>query len=66
MQAIEVPGEANPLALPNVIHALTTAGSSLPQQRQSGTAQLQEWGRQPGFHSLLQVSRSLLSILTDI
>ncbi|KAG5203908.1 KapH [Trichophyton interdigitale] len=54
MQAIEVPGEANPLALPNVIHALTTAGSSLPQQRQSGTAQLQEWGRQPGFHSLLQ------------
>ncbi|DAA79692.1 TPA_exp: Uncharacterized protein A8136_0465 [Trichophyton benhamiae CBS 112371] len=52
--AIEVPGEANPLTLPNVIHALTTAGSSLPQQRQSGTAQLQEWGRQPGFHSLLQ------------
>ncbi|KAM5447134.1 hypothetical protein McanMca71_003770 [Microsporum canis] len=52
--AIEVPGEANPLTLQNVIHALTSAASSSQQQLRSGTAQLQAWGKQPGCHSLLQ------------
>ncbi|KAK2875967.1 hypothetical protein FQN49_001488 [Arthroderma sp. PD_2] len=52
--AIEVPGEANPLTLQNIIHALTSAASSSQQQVQSGASQLQNWEKQPGYYSLLQ------------
>lgn len=51
---IEVPGEANPLSIQTLFHTLAAASSSDPQQIKSGTQQLQNWERQPGYYSSLQ------------
>ena len=52
--AIELPQEANPLNPETLYNALTRASSTNQQQVQSGTLQLQNWERQPGFFSSLQ------------
>lgn len=52
---IELPGEANPLTLQNVFNALTAAAGTTQQQVQTGGQQLQNWEKQPGYYSLLQV-----------
>lgn len=52
---VELPGEANPLSLPNVLNALVLAASSTQQQVQTGTKQLQHWEKQEKYHSYLQV-----------
>lgn len=52
--AIEVPGEANPLTENLLIHSLTAATSSDPQQIQSATKQLQSWEKSQGFYVHLQ------------
>ncbi|KAL1303880.1 hypothetical protein AAFC00_000334 [Neodothiora populina] len=60
--AFELPGEANPLNEEMLLHALTAAASSNPQQIQTGTKQLQQWERAPGYYKHLQsafVDRSL-------
>ncbi|KAF1351224.1 armadillo-type protein [Delphinella strobiligena] len=60
--AIEVPGEANPLSESTLLHVLKSAASPNPQQIQTGTKQLQEWERAPGYYRHLQsvfIDRSL-------
>lgn len=52
--AVEVPGEANPLTENLLVHALRSASSSDPQQIQTGTKQLQQWEREPGYYRYLQ------------
>ncbi|KAL8735368.1 MAG: hypothetical protein Q9166_000913 [cf. Caloplaca sp. 2 TL-2023] len=52
--AIEAIGEANPLSIQNLYQTLTAASSSVPQQIHSGTQQLQNWEKQPGYYSSLQ------------
>lgn len=52
--AIELPGEANPLNVHNLYHVLTSAASANQQQVKTGTQQLQNWEKQPGFHRSLQ------------
>lgn len=52
--AIEVPGEANPLTEGTLLHVLRSASSSDPQQIQSGTKQLQQWEKSPGYYRQLQ------------
>ncbi|KAK2749690.1 hypothetical protein FQN57_005913 [Myotisia sp. PD_48] len=51
---VEVAGEANPLTLQNIILVLTAAASSVPQQVQTGTKQLQNWEKREGYYPLLQ------------
>lgn len=51
---IELPGEANPLNNQNLFQVLTNAASANQQQVKTGTQQLQNWGKQPGFYSSLQ------------
>ncbi|KAL4896681.1 armadillo-type protein [Aspergillus ambiguus] len=51
---VELPGEANPLTLSNVLNALVLAASSTQQQVQTGTKQLQHWEKQEKYHSYLQ------------
>jgi hypothetical protein len=53
--SIEVSGESNPLT-PAILQAVVArAASSNPQLVQTGTQQLQNWERHPGFYSSLQV-----------
>lgn len=52
--AIEVPGEANPLSESTLIHTLQSASSSNPNQIQTGTKQLAQWEKSPGFYRHLQ------------
>ena len=52
--AIEVPGEANPLNQQNLHHTLVQASSSDQQQVKTGTQQLSNWEKLPGFYSSLQ------------
>jgi hypothetical protein len=55
VNVIEVPGEANPLTAQNLFNSLAAAASSVQQQVQIGTQQLQHWEKQDGFYPLLQV-----------
>ena len=57
--AIEVPGEANPLNEQNLRYTLAQAASNDQQQVKTGTQQLSNWEKLPGFYSSLQ------SIFTD-
>ena len=52
--SIEVPGEANPLTDGLLVHSLTSAASSDPGQIQTGTKQLQQWEKSPGYYKHLQ------------
>ncbi|EED16670.1 importin 11, putative [Talaromyces stipitatus ATCC 10500] len=52
--AIEVPGETNPLTAQNLLNCLLAAASSVQQQVQIGAQQLQHWEKQVGFYPLLQ------------
>lgn len=52
--AIEVAGEANPFATDTLYRTLTAAASADPQQIRTGTQQLQNWEKQPGYYSSLQ------------
>jgi len=52
--AIEVPGEANPLSENLLVHSLRSASSSDPHQIQTGTKQLQQWEKSPGYYVHLQ------------
>jgi len=52
--SIEAPGEANPLTESSLLHTLQAASSTNPQQIQSGTKQLQQWEKSPGFYKHLQ------------
>ena len=52
--SIEAPGEANPLNTQTLYHALLSASSSDQQQVRTGTKQLQNWEKSPGFYSGLQ------------
>ncbi|KAL8855507.1 MAG: hypothetical protein Q9178_007861 [Gyalolechia marmorata] len=58
--AVEVNGEANPLSIETLYHTLAAASSSDSQQIKSGTQQLQNWEKQPGYYGSLQ------SILVDV
>jgi hypothetical protein len=58
---VELPGEANPLSLPNVLNALVLAASSTQQQVQTGTKQLQHWEKQEKYYCYLQVGYYLLT-----
>ncbi|KAL1963724.1 hypothetical protein VTN77DRAFT_7928 [Rasamsonia byssochlamydoides] len=53
-EAVELPGEANPLTPHNLFNALASAASSTQQQVQIGTQQLQHWEKQEGYYPLLQ------------
>lgn len=59
-QAVELPGEANPMSLQNVLSALILAASSTQQQVQTGAQQLQNWEKQEKYFSFLQVLPLLL------
>lgn len=52
--AIEVPGEANPLSESTIVNTLRSASSSDPNQIQTGTKQLVQWEKSPGFYRHLQ------------
>jgi len=52
--AIEAPAEANPLTIQTLYHVLQSASSNDQQQVKTGTQQLQNWERSPGFYSSLQ------------
>jgi hypothetical protein len=52
--AIEVPGEANPLTEGILFHVLRSAASTNPTQIQTGAKQLQTWEKAPRFYPLLQ------------
>lgn len=52
--SIEVPAEANPLTDQTLFHVLQSASSNDQQQVKSGTQQLQNWEKYPGFYSSLQ------------
>ena len=58
--SIEAPGEANPLSTKALYNALLSASSSDQLQVQTGTKQLQNWEKSPGFYSGLQ------SLYTDL
>lgn len=51
---VELPGEANPLSTQNLFHVLINAVSTNQQQVKTGTQQLQNWEKEPGFYSSLQ------------
>lgn len=55
---IELPPEANPLNPQFLFKTLQAAASSDQQQIQTAAQQLQNWEKQRGYYSLLQV-RSL-------
>lgn len=59
-QVVELPGEANPMSLQNVLNALILAASSTQQQVQTGAQQLQNWEKQEKYFSFLQVFPLLL------
>lgn len=56
MASIELPGEANPLNRQTLFNALVAAAGTTQQQVQTGSQQLQNWEKQEGYYSLLQVS----------
>jgi len=51
---IEVAAEANPLTTQTLYHVLQSASSNDQQQVRTGTQQLQNWERSPGYYGLLQ------------
>lgn len=51
---IEVPGEANPLSEQAIVNTLQSASSSDPNQIQTGTKQLAQWEKAPGYYRHLQ------------
>ena len=51
---VELPGEANPLNAQNLFQVLTNSASADQQQVKTGTQQLQNWEKEPGFYSSLQ------------
>ncbi|KAE8354057.1 armadillo-type protein [Aspergillus coremiiformis] len=51
---VELQGESNPLTPQNVLNALALAASSMQQQVQTGTLQLQNWERQEKYYTFLQ------------
>ena len=53
-ELIELPSEANPLTPQNLYDVLARASSSNQHQIQTGTQQLQNWERKPGFYISLQ------------
>jgi len=53
-EAIELPPEANPLNSRTLLNTLTRAASTNQQQVQTGTQQLQNWEKRPGFYSSIQ------------
>ena len=59
-QAVELPGEANPLQYSTVLDVLTSLMSgfegSSGQRLQTGTKQLSNWEKKAHYHSLLQVA----------
>ncbi len=57
--AIELSGEANPLTIQTLYQALTSASSNDQQQVKTGAQQLQNWEKQPGFYSSLQVGATI-------
>lgn len=59
-QVVELPGEANPMDLQNVLNALVLAASSTQQQVQTGTQQLQNWEKQEKYYTFLQVLALLI------
>lgn len=52
--AIEVTAESNPLTTQTLYHVLQSASSNDQQQVKTGTQQLQNWEKSPGFYSSLQ------------
>ncbi|KAI9870923.1 MAG: hypothetical protein M1830_003629, partial [Pleopsidium flavum] len=52
--AVELPPEANPLNEQTLYHILSAASSSDQQQISTGSQQLQNWEKQPGYYSSLQ------------
>ncbi|CAK3947954.1 Importin beta [Lecanosticta acicola] len=52
--SIEVSGEANPLTEHLLVQTLQSASSSDPHQIQTGTKQLAQWERSPGYYRHLQ------------
>lgn len=60
--SIEVPGEANPLTTENLHRVLTSASSADQQQLKTSAQQLQNWEKQSGYYSLLQVGDILTVI----
>ncbi|KAH7326466.1 armadillo-type protein [Stachybotrys elegans] len=52
--SIEVPGDANPLSLQSLCHALQSANSSELAHRQTAGQQLSTWEQQTGYYSSLQ------------
>lgn len=59
-QAVELPGEANPMNLQNVLNAVIMAASSTQQQVQTGAQQLQNWEKHEKYYTYLQVLLLLL------
>lgn len=59
-QVVELPGEANPMDLQNVLNALVLAASSTQQQVQTGAQQLQNWEKQEKYYTFLQVLSLLI------
>lgn len=59
-QVVELPGEANPMDLQNVLNALVLAASSTQQQVQTGAQQLQNWEKQEKYYTFLQVLALLI------
>ncbi|KAL3447952.1 armadillo-type protein [Aspergillus insuetus] len=53
-QVIELVGESNPLTPQNVLHTLIQAASSVPQQIQTATQQLQNWEKQEKYYTFVQ------------
>ncbi|KAI9375715.1 armadillo-type protein [Aspergillus egyptiacus] len=53
-QVIELAGESNPLTPQNVLNSLLQASSSIQQQVQTGTKQLQNWEKQEKYYVFLQ------------
>ncbi|KAL2822550.1 armadillo-type protein [Aspergillus granulosus] len=51
---IEVVGESNPLTPQNVLNTLIQAASSVQQQIQTATQQLQNWEKQEKYYTFLQ------------
>lgn len=53
--AIELPGHANPLTADSLYRTLISGSSVDQQQIKSSALQLQNWEKQSGYYSLLQV-----------
>lgn len=60
--AIEVPAEANPLTTENLHRVLTSATSADQQQMKTSAQQLQNWEKQSGYYTSLQVGYNITLI----